>query len=40
VPSAPVFVGVALYFQWFVPDANANPAGLATSNGGRATVGW
>ncbi len=39
IPNSPALEGLSLFMQWAVLDKGANPAGLVTSRGLKATVG-
>lgn len=38
IPYDPIFHGVSVFFQWLMPDAQANPLGLITSDGLEAVL--
>ncbi len=40
VPSWTTLIGLDFFNQCWVLDSNANAAGIATSNGGRGTIGY
>ena len=39
VPVDAALTGQGFYFQWLLPDPDADPSGLAVSHGGRVILG-